>query len=185
MRVVTLARAAVLVSAAALAACSSAPPAPAATASSSVAPVDAKAAFAKMKGLAGTWEGGIGKPDGPKGQVVYRVTGHGTAVMETQFPGTPHEMVTVYHLDGNDLVLTHYCAAGNQPRMKLVRATDAELEFDFTGGANLDVSKDFHMHSATIRFVAPDRIESTWFGWGDGKPDPAGIGRFYLSRKPG
>ena len=59
----------------------------------------------------------------PTDQVVstYRVTAAGSAVMEVLFPGTDHEMVTVYHQDGDDLILTHYCAAGNQPRMKCRR----------------------------------------------------------------
>ena len=48
--------------------------------------------------------------------MVYGVTAAGTAVMEALFPETDHEMLTVYHLEGNDLVLTHYCAMGNQPR---------------------------------------------------------------------
>ena len=53
--------------------------------------------------------------------VVYKLTGAGSALVETQFPGTGHEMVSVYHLDGDDLRMTHYCAAGNQPRVKLDR----------------------------------------------------------------
>ena len=80
----------------------------------------------------------------------YRVTGAGSALVETQFPGSPHEMVTVYYVDGNDLVLTHYCAARNQPRMKLVRATDTDLVFEFTGRSNLDPAKDMHTHDATM-----------------------------------
>ena len=55
-----------------------------------------------------------------KGDLVarYAVTAAGSAVVETVFPGTEHEMVTVYHADGSDLVLTHYCMEGNQPRMR-------------------------------------------------------------------
>jgi hypothetical protein len=147
--------------------------------------VDAKAAFAKLKTLAGDWEGGIGTPDGPKGAVTYRVTGAGSALVETQFPGSPHEMVTVYYVDGSDLVLTHYCAAQNQPRMKLARMTDSEFVFQFTGGSNLDPAKDMHMHDATMKIVGPGRLESTWFAWSGGKPDPNGVGRFYLGKKGG
>ena len=50
---------------------------------------------------------------------LVRTTGGGSAVTETLFPGTAHEMMSVYHMDGDDLVLTHYCAGGNQPRMML------------------------------------------------------------------
>ncbi len=184
MRLVPIAAACVALT---LAACSTAPPVPAAPSASASAgaPIDAKAAFARLKALDGAWSGGIGKPDGPKAEVVYRVTGAGSAVMETQFPGTAHEMVTVYHLDGKDLLLTHYCAAGNQPRMKLARATENELVFEFAGGTNLDAARDFHMHDATMRFPACDRVEATWYSWGGGKPDPNGTARFFLSRKAG
>ena len=49
--------------------------------------------------------------------IVYSVIAAGSAVHEHMFPGGPHEMVTVYHLDGPDLLLTHYCAAGNKKLM--------------------------------------------------------------------
>ena len=168
----------------ALAGCAATPTPPPAAARSAGA-VDAKAAFAKLKTLAGDWEGGIGTPDGPKGEVRYRVTGAGSALVETQFPGLAHEMVTVYHLDGNDLVLTHYCAAKNQPRMKLASATETEFVFEFAGGTNLDPARDFHMHDSTIRITAPGRVESTWYAWNGGKPNPDGIGRFFLAKKGG
>ena len=57
----------------------------------------------------------------PTDQVVsvFKLTGGGSAVQETIFPGAAHEMVSVYHADGKDVVMTHYCALGNQPKMKL------------------------------------------------------------------
>ena len=79
-----------------------------------------RAAFEKLKSLAGEWTGQTGQ-EGKVQEVsaVYKTTSNGSVVMETLFPGSPHEMVTVYYLDGEHLVLVHYCAAGNQPRMKL------------------------------------------------------------------
>src|SRR5688572_4688296 len=73
----------------------------------------------KLKALEGEWidvDGVFGK----KGAVAvtYRVTAGGKTVVETFPINTPGEMVTVYHMDGNDLVLTHYCSGGNQPRMR-------------------------------------------------------------------
>ncbi len=49
---------------------------------------------------------------------VFKLLSGGSAVRETMFPGTDHEMTNMYHLDGHDLVLTHYCAEGNQSRMR-------------------------------------------------------------------
>ena len=56
--------------------------------------------------------------------------------------------------DGPDLVMTHYCVLGNQPRLKADTKSPADqIRFEFAGGANLDPSKDKHMHSATLTIV--------------------------------
>jgi hypothetical protein len=99
------------------------------------------------------------------------VTAAGSAVHEVIFPGTAHEMITVYHLDGKELVLTHFCAAKNQPQMKAEPMKGNKLEFKFTGGANIDVKKDMHMHEGAVTFIDDNTIESTWQGWMNGKPD--------------
>jgi hypothetical protein len=104
--------------------------------------------------------------------------------METLFPGSPHEMRSVYFLDGGELVLTHYCAMGNQPRMKLSPAsTDRTLVFDFAGGTNVDPAKDVHVHSGKIQLAGPDALEAEWTVWGGGKQ--TGANRFVLARKKG
>src|SRR5262245_493981 len=128
----------------------------------------------RLKKLAGEWVAtdAQGKPTAQV-VTVYKVTAAGSAVHETVFPGAAHEMVTLYHLDGPDLVLTHYCAAGNQPRMKAAAGGPAnKLDFQFAGGSNLDPAKDMHMHEATITFVDDDHIEWLWVGYQGGKPDP-------------
>ncbi len=80
--------------------------------------VEAKAAFDRLKTLAGEWNvAASGEHHDSK--VIYKVTAAGSALMETDSAGSKHEMVTMYHLDGKDLLMTHYCAAGNQPRLKL------------------------------------------------------------------
>jgi hypothetical protein len=119
----------------------------------------AAAALEKLKKLAGDWTLGEGKGT----SFSYRVVSSGSAVMETLFPGTPHEMITMYHLDGGDLVLTHYCALGNQPRMKAKLGGDPKtLAFEFAGGSNLDPASDRHMHEAKIVFVDDDHMRSEW-----------------------
>jgi len=124
---------------------------------------ETKAAFERLKGLSGAWTVTAGSEGAVGSEVTYKVTGNGSAVVETLFAGGPHEMVTVYHLDGDDLVLTHYCAAGNQPRMKAARGGDPNtLAFQFDGGTNFDPKKDMHMHEAVIKFVGPDQVHSEW-----------------------
>ena len=142
---------------------------------------EATAAFTQLKGLVGEWEGHIETPDGPPGAVRYELTAGGSAVMETLFPGTPHEMLTVYHLDGGDLVLTHYCASGNQPRMKLRSASAAELVFEYAGQGVAKPESDTHMHAARLRLLGPDRLEADWTLYKAGKQ--AEVGRFFLTRK--
>jgi hypothetical protein len=126
----------------------------------------AEAAFAKLKSLVGTWKGRL---MGNDIVVTYTLTGAGSALAETQFPGTDTEMLTVYHMDNGKLVLTHYCSSGNQPSLKFTPAKDARyLNFKFDHGSNMKLS-DHHMHELSIFFKNPDEIESVWKGWADGK----------------
>ena len=135
--------------------------------------VEAKAAFARLKTLAGEWKAsGSNCPYAEHdGKITYKVTAAGSTVMETFFPGSDHEMLSMYHLDGEDLVLTHYCAAGNQPRMKLDRqaSTPDRLQFVFGGGTNFDPAKDMHIHSGEIKFVDSGKVEATWNAHDKGK----------------
>jgi hypothetical protein len=157
--------------------------------------VDAKTAFARIKSLAGTWNcriSGAHQADDHKDKgdhnpsdstVVYRLTGAGSALVETQFPGSDHEMVSVYHLDGDELRMTHYCAAGNQPRVKLDRAssTPTHLIFVFDGGSNLDAQKDMHIHGLEITFHADGKVTSDWEAYTGGKS--AGKTSFAMSKQ--
>ena len=140
----------------------------------------------RMKKMAGTWveAGKDGKPT-DKVVSVIRVIAGGSAVQETLFPGQPHEMVSVYHRDGADLVMTHYCVLGNQPRMKADPTSPAnQIHFQFAGGTNLDPAKDKHMHEATLTFVDDDRVELAGVAWEGGKPcKECGCGILKLVRK--
>jgi hypothetical protein len=126
----------------------------------------------RLKALAGTWVAAdeAGKPTDQVVSVI-KVTAAGSAVHETLFPGQPHEMVSVYTRDGADLVMTHYCALGNQPRMKAdPNSPPNQIHFVFAGGSNLDPAKDMHMHEGTLTFIDADHIEFSGVAWADGKP---------------
>jgi hypothetical protein len=125
-----------------------------------------------MKKLVGTWLAADenGKPTDQVVSII-KVTAGGSAVHETLFPGQPHEMVSIYTADGPDLVLTHYCVLGNQPRMKAdPNASGNQIRFQFAGGSNLDPKKDKHMHAATLTIVDDDHIEIAPVGWEGGAP---------------
>ncbi len=141
--------------------------------------VDGKAAFQKLKGLSGDWSGPIGSATGPKGKIRYEVISGGSVVMEVLFPGEPHEMRSMYHLDQGELIMTHYCSGGNQPHMRLSKtaSTAEKLVFDFDGGTNLDVNKDAFIHNGEIRFLPDGRMEASWTSWQNGKA--AGANHFF------
>ena len=128
----------------------------------------ATAAFEKLKSLAGTWEATT-----QKGKVSssYEVVSNGSAILErVKVPGES-EMITVYHLDGNHVVLTHYCTAGNQPRMETTGLdANGELVFNFTGGGNLNDPNAGHMHHAVLKFGGPDDFTYDWTFQQDGRP---------------
>jgi len=123
----------------------------------------------------------VGAPGGPLASGRYEVGSGGTIVRELLFPGTEHEMLSVYHVVGGQLVATHYCAVGNQPRFKLKSATADELVFAFDGGTNFAPATDLHVHDGWIRFVAPDRLEEDWTVYKAGQQ--TGDHRFVLTRK--
>jgi hypothetical protein len=149
----------------------------------SAAPTNAQ--FEKMKKLVGTWVEADkeGKPTDTVVSII-KLTAGGSAVHETTFPGQPHEMVSVYTAEGNDLVMTHYCVLGNQPRLKADPKSPAnKLTFEFTGGTNLDPKKDKHMHGATLTIVDADHLEIEGTGWENGEPAKEMCGGMKLVRK--
>ncbi len=120
--------------------------------------------FEAFKRLAGDWVQ-VGADGKPADKVVssIRVTSGGTVVEETLFPGSGHEMVTMYHMDGSDLILTHYCAQGNQPRLRAEPGADVNrISFKFVGGTNMKSEKDLHMDHVNFIFVGKGRFKAEW-----------------------
>ena len=121
-------------------------------------------AFERLKGLVGDWVK-VDEEGNATDELVntFRLTAGGSALLETCFPGTEMEMITLYHLSGDDLVLTHYCVAGNQPLMEWRASADADtIEFEHVDGVNVESESEGHMHSASFRFQSDDRFETTW-----------------------
>jgi len=141
------------------------------------------AALERFKSLAGDWVAAEDTDMVKKGELVsrYAVTANGSAVVETVLPGRPQEMVTVYHADGPDLVLTHYCMEGNQPRMRARAAAGSRYEFAFDGGTNIDPAHDRHMHSAIVEFLGADELRSEWSERAEGQP--AFVARIHVVRR--
>lgn len=134
------------------------------------AAIDAQAAFEKLKALEGSW---IASAEGFEETVDHeiRVTAAGSVVVETMMAGSDHEMVNMYHLDGEDLVVTHYCATGNQPTMRLdlTKATATELPFVFTGGTNIEETAH-HIHDAVLTLREDGSVVAKWVSYAGGEP---------------
>jgi len=151
--------------------------------------LEAMAAFERLKSLAGSWQGEVdfGAEEGGMMTIHhdFEVSANGSIVMETMNPGSEQEMINVYHLDGVELVLTHYCSAGNQPTMKLdrSRSTANELAFDFSGGTNLE-GADHFIGGAILRLSSEKSLESTWIAY-DSEHKPGPPMSFELSRVDG
>jgi len=137
-------------------------------------PNDAQKAFTELKALAGKWDATITtEPKMPQidqggpAQVTMRVTSRGNSLVhemyDPQHPNEPSHFdhpVTMFYVDGDRLVLTHYCDAGNRPRMA-ARASDGKtIEFDF-----VDVTgnmKHGHMEHALFTFIDADHHTEDW-----------------------
>jgi hypothetical protein len=147
-------------------------------------------ALERLKSLEGEWVGPAtwdqgGKKGSVEFRLSYKVTAAGKTVVETMFPGTPGEMITVYYVEGGDLVLVHYCTAGNQPRMRLKSSADPnDLAFRCTGGANMK-ERDSHMHSARIRIIDADHIAGEWSSTKDGKVQWVAEAQLERRKQPG
>ena len=128
-------------------------------------------ALEAMKSLKGTWKG-MSK-DGVPSRTRFDVIAKGTALVETtDFEAHPNEsMVTVYHADGESVLLTHYCIAGNQPRMRLVGYDPGTrtVRFDFLDGANIPTRDTGHMDSAVFTLTDDDHFTTRWSWYQDGK----------------
>lgn len=130
---------------------------------------NAAAVFEKLRALSGEWEGTAAWTGKPASAVTahYYITGNGSALVEDLSNG----MTSVYHLDGADLRVTHYCAAQNQPRLKATSfGTDnRDVRFSFVDITNLRSPNDGHVTGLEIRFLAADHINITFQFTGNGK----------------
>lgn len=128
----------------------------------------AQKSFEQLKSLAGTWEGTL---DGHALQVSLRVTSKGNALMHEMKGEGPDDPITLFNLDGERLLLTHYCDAGNQPRMVATISPDGKtIVFDFVDATNLLGSQMGHMQRVTFTFIDSDHHTEKWeFAMADGK----------------
>jgi hypothetical protein len=118
-------------------------------------------AFDRLKRLAGTWEA-LDKRASRKLNAVYTITGGGNVIIE-DLDG----MATAYHLDNGTLKMTHYCGAGNQPRMRVknIEKGGRRIVFEMFDITNLKSADAYRSTSLDVQFLDDGTVELTYGGW--------------------
>jgi hypothetical protein len=122
-------------------------------------------AFERLKSLVGTWET-VEKGSKRPGVATYTLTGGGKVLMEVM-----GGMATAYHLDKGTLVLTHFCGAGNQPRMR-VKKIDSEgrhIAFEMYDITNHSNPESYYSSALDVRFLEDGTVELDYRGMTAGR----------------
>jgi hypothetical protein len=132
-----------------------------------LAQTNAQKTLDRFKSMVGTWEGK--SPKGGTSEVTYRLAAGGTAVMADMHMAGD-DMVSMYYVDGDQLLMTHFCPTNNQPRMKAVISSDLNtVSFDFLDATNLPGPQAGHMHRAVFLFSDPSHYSEEWIWKQEGK----------------
>jgi hypothetical protein len=131
------------------------------------------AAFERLRVLVGTWDVGERGGAGAGGQTAtYAMASRSTAMVESLLsPSGAIGMMTVYNVDGDRLMLTHYCGAGNHPRMtmKAVEDNGRRLKFEMIDITNLADREAYHSTSVDVVFLSDDRVDLEYRGMTAGR----------------
>jgi len=125
-------------------------------------------AVSQIKALIGNWSGTFqcsgGRHDSGSMNATYYLTGNGSAVVENLMNESTPVITSIYHLDGRDLRLTHFCAAQNQPRLKArhIDLGHGAIDFEFVDATNLRSPDAPHVHGLEIRLVDADHLLLTF-----------------------
>lgn len=144
-------------------------------------PANTNPQFDQMKTLDGDWEGTMVEAGQTyPARTSFRLVSDKSVLMNTLGAGSPHEMITMFHMDGNELMATHYCAAHNQPRFRAVSSSDLKtVDFDFKDATNVPAGAG-HMNHIRFIFVDPDHHIEEWSTIDNGKTT---TGSFDFHRK--
>jgi hypothetical protein len=141
---------------------------------------DAANTYTALKGFAGFWEGKVTTDwpesgyDGVKIQLRIRVTSSGNAIVHEMGGAAtgegPEHMgdITVFYLENDNVLATHYCDADTRSRLKAVIPSDPNaLVFGFvdvTGRTQIGYVQDITFkpgtadhHTEIVTFVIPGK----------------------------
>src|ERR1700751_5485311 len=128
---------------------------------------EAQNALNRFKALVGPWGGK--SQQGQASEVTYQLRAGGTSVMADAKLGD-EAMTTMFYLDGDRLLMTHFCPSNNQPRMQATISPDGKtVSFDFLDATNLASPQTGHMHKAVYSFEDADHYSEDWTWKHEGK----------------
>ena len=135
-------------------------------------------AFDRLASLQGEWQG---IADGVNTTLIYTLTANGSTLMEQCRPEKGHEMITMFTVDSDHLIATHYCSARNQPQMATGAISDAQkpLAFSLVRVTGLKSPDDFHNTGLTVIQEDNDHLTQEWLYDAKGK---SGKNVFHFTR---
>jgi hypothetical protein len=138
-------------------------------------------AFDQLKTLVGEWEGT--SREGPV-KITYTMVSNSSALMERMQRGSEPEMITMYSADGDHILVTHYCSAGNQPQMKseaIMMTKPQKYSFSLVRVSGLKTEDEGHMIGLVLTILDKDHLTQEWKYQEKGK---TGVDLFEYKRKP-
>ena len=136
-------------------------------------------AFERLTSLVGEWKGVQGDTEI---KLTYTLTANGSALMEELRPATGAPMVTIFTVDGDHIIATHYCSVGNQPQMMTKAITDPSaksLTFSLSHVYGMKTPGDWHNTGLTVTMEDKEHLTQVWTYEYDGK---SGTNTFHFTR---
>lgn len=89
----------------------------------------------------------------------YHFISRDSALVEVYGDPAKQTTETIFHRDGEKLLATHYCARGNQPRLKASKLGSKNIEFTFQDITNLKNKNDPYMVRMKYTFIDKDHFQ--------------------------
>ena len=138
-------------------------------------------AFEKLTSLVGEWKG---MQEGAQGDIklTYTLTANGSVLMEESQPAGEGTMITMFTVDGDHLIATHYCIARNQPQMVTKPITEPSansLTFSLSRVTGMKTPGDWHNTGLTVTLEDAQHLTQVWTYEYNGKK---GTNTFHFTR---
>src|SRR5436190_1463777 len=137
------------------------------------------AVFKQLKSLVGEWEA---VQEGVQVKETYTLTANGSVLMSETKPADSEPMITMFTVDGDHLIATHYCVAGNQPQMITGVPSDLDkgVTFSLERVTGMKTPEDWHNTGVTLTLDDKDHMTQRWTYLYKGK---TGTTVFHYTRK--